>query len=240
MGNRPIWTKPQGLNCVRLSPLRRTAQQEMVPHDAGDNKPLPLSDPDTDSAKSTSITFFPENALHLQVNTKANLASSALSSDNNKDDNNTHNSSSNNNNNSHPQLRSPTCASIPECALPAACAAPAVLAHSTLPTRTRPLRPSPHRCTIALAMQIPVGRWVSGSPGWRRKHSRNAERQRQQLARRQQGGRSIPRLATRASPSLHMGQLGIPAAGIMLRASRAHRSTRTARRSHLADGPGER
>jgi hypothetical protein len=44
----------------------------MVEHDASDNKPPPLSDPDTDSAKSTPITFFPENALHLQLDIDEN------------------------------------------------------------------------------------------------------------------------------------------------------------------------
>lgn len=51
--------------------LRRTAQT-MAEHDAGDNKPLPLSVPDTDSAKSTPVTFFPENALHLQLEVDEN------------------------------------------------------------------------------------------------------------------------------------------------------------------------
>jgi hypothetical protein len=44
----------------------------MAEHDAGDNKPLPLSDPDTDSARSTPVTFFPENALHLQLDVDEN------------------------------------------------------------------------------------------------------------------------------------------------------------------------
>ncbi|KAH9046462.1 hypothetical protein EDB84DRAFT_667791 [Lactarius hengduanensis] len=44
----------------------------MAEHDAGDNKPLPLSGPDTDSAKSTPTTFFPENALQLQLDLDEN------------------------------------------------------------------------------------------------------------------------------------------------------------------------
>ena len=44
----------------------------MAEHDAGDNKPLPVSDLDTDSAKSTPITFFPENALHLHLDIDEN------------------------------------------------------------------------------------------------------------------------------------------------------------------------
>jgi len=197
----------------------------MAEHDAGDNKPLPLSVPDTDSVKSTPTVFLQENALHLQVSTKADAdVSFTLSYDNN---NNTHfGSSSNNNsnnNNNHPQLRFPTCAFIPACASPVVCATPAVPARSTLPTRTRPPRPSPHRCAIALTMRIPVGHWASVSPGLRRRHSRNAKRQRQRSHRRRQGVRSMPRLAPRASPLLHMGQLGIMAAGMMLTAGGALR-----------------
>ena len=60
-----------GFKCVRPSLLRRTAQI-MPEHDAGDNKPLPLSDPDTDSAKSTPVTFFPQNALHLHLDVDEN------------------------------------------------------------------------------------------------------------------------------------------------------------------------
>ena len=44
----------------------------MAEHDAGDNKPLPLSEPDTDSAKSTPVTSFPENGLHLQLDLDEN------------------------------------------------------------------------------------------------------------------------------------------------------------------------
>ena len=67
----PIWTNHNGFKCVRPSLLRRTAQI-MPEHDAGDNKPLPLSDPDTDSAKSTPVTFFPQNALHLHLDVDEN------------------------------------------------------------------------------------------------------------------------------------------------------------------------
>jgi hypothetical protein len=39
----------------------------MAEHDAGDNKPLPLSDPDTGTdSEFNPTTFFPENALQLQ------------------------------------------------------------------------------------------------------------------------------------------------------------------------------
>jgi hypothetical protein len=44
----------------------------MAEDDAGDIKPPPLSDPDTDSAKSTPTTFFPENALQLQLDVDEN------------------------------------------------------------------------------------------------------------------------------------------------------------------------
>jgi len=52
--------------------LPSSSHRTMAEHDAGDNKPLPLSDPDTDSAKSTPTTFFPENALQLQLDVDEN------------------------------------------------------------------------------------------------------------------------------------------------------------------------
>ena len=52
--------------------LLSSSHRTMAEHHAGDNKPLPLSDPDTDSAKSTPTTFFPENALQLQLDVDEN------------------------------------------------------------------------------------------------------------------------------------------------------------------------
>jgi len=55
--------------------LPSSSHRTMAEHDAGDNKPLPLSDPDTpdtDSAKSTPTTLFPENALRLQLDLDEN------------------------------------------------------------------------------------------------------------------------------------------------------------------------
>lgn len=188
----------------------------------------------------TTATMSTTTNVSTKASADANLASTALSYGHNKNDNNTH-SSSNHNHSNHPQPLLPTCAFIHASALPAVCATPVVPARSTLRTRTRPPRPSPHRCAIALTIQIPAAHWVSVSPGLHRRHSKNAEWQRRQLQGRRQGVRSIPRLAPRASPLLHMGQLGIvPAGSLMLTASGARRSCHTARRSCLADGPGGR
>ena len=63
----PICRNPQ-LHASLPSSSHRT----MAEHHAGDNKPLPLSDPDTDSARSTPTTFFPENALQLQLDVDEN------------------------------------------------------------------------------------------------------------------------------------------------------------------------
>src|SRR6266404_4221166 len=67
MGNKgPIWSTHPPTACVPPFFVARTAQL-MAEHSAGDN---PLSD--TDPTKSTPTTFFPGNALQLQLDVDEN------------------------------------------------------------------------------------------------------------------------------------------------------------------------